>query len=139
MFLPFPFLAGVSSQDAVVLDCDGNYCLNELVQCQCTVTGFSLRWRIRDESMDQLGDQPYLSSSTENVTVTIAGATEFSTVLLSNVDPLVSRLSFTVQSSINGYSVECEAAGSGEDPMTSLVTVPGMMNNISNLSIAFKI
>ena len=130
----------MSSQDAVVLNCDGNYCLNELVQCECTVTGFNLRWRVRDESMSQLGTQSYLVSvSTENVTTMIGGAPEFSTVLLSNNNPLVSRLSFTVQSSINGYTVECEAVGSSEGPMTSLVTVPGMMNNISNLSIAFKI
>ena len=120
----------MSSQDAVVLNCDGNYCLNELVQCECTVTGFPLRWRVRDESMSQLGTQSYLVSvSTENVTTMIGGATEFSTVLLSNNNPLVSRLSFTVQSSINGYTVECEAVGSNEDPMTSLVTVPGMMNS----------
>ena len=111
----------------MVLNCGSDYCLNEPVQCECTVDGSVLQWIIRNGSMNQLGDQPYLSSSTENVSVTIAGAPEFSVVLLSNDNPLVSRLSFTVQSSISGYTVECEAVGSNEEPMTSTISEQGIM------------
>ena len=71
------------SSQAVVLNCGSNYCLNDLVQCQCNVSGgFPLRWRVRDESMSQLGAESYNDGDPLNAATTFGVADVFTTVLL---------------------------------------------------------
>ena len=126
----FPFLkAGVSSQDAVELNCGSKvYCLNDLVQCQRNVTGLPLRWRVRDESMSQLGAQSYNDGDPLNDTTLFGGADEFTTVLLYDGNTFVSRLSFTLQSvDFKRYNVECEEAiGNPINTKSFPISIPGM-------------
>ena len=69
-----------------------------------------LTWRIRDET-SELGNTPYTSLGITSP-VTLAG--DFSVEQLST-NPLVSNISFTVQSSINGYTILCEDIGGGDN------------------------
>ena len=82
------------------------------MEYQCTVTGsppLILTWRIRNETSD-LGSNTYTSLGITNPT-TLAG---FSVEQLST-NPLVSNISFIVQSSINGYTIVCEEGGDNEN------------------------
>ena len=88
---------------------DTEQCLDQLVEYQCTVTGTgftSLTWRISDDNGTQLGNTvSYTSNGGIGALVTIG---EFTVEQLQPVSPVVSNISFTVQSSINGYTIECE-------------------------------
>ena len=87
-----------------------NICLNISVQYQCTVTDSNiLSWRIRDENMTSLGTVAY---TTVNDLVTTPEpfpmSLPFFTDYTSKSPSLISNISFTVQSSINGYTIHCE-------------------------------
>ena len=69
-----------------------------------------LTWRIRDET-SELGNTPYTSISIADPNTLTGG---FSVQQLST-DPLVSNISFIVQSSINGYTILCEDIGGGDN------------------------
>ena len=68
-----------------------------------------LQWRIRDENMTSLGTVLY---GTQSDLVTIPAPfphnLPFFTDLSSTSPSLISNISFTVQSSINGYTIHCE-------------------------------
>ena len=85
-------------------------CLSTSVQYQCTVTDSNiLNWRIRDDNMTSLGTDAYtpvndLVTTPEPFTMGLP----FFTDLSSTSPSLISNISFTVQSSINGYTIHCE-------------------------------
>ena len=108
----------------VEFSCDAELCLSQQVEYQCTA-GASLRWRISDETMSELDTQSYLSGDTVNLSADIDGAPDFSTVLISNTNPLISNISFTVQSSIENYIIECETPG--EDIKECVINIAGMI------------
>ena len=86
------------------------YCLDRSRQYQCIVTDSNiLNLRIRDENMTSLGTVAYLSA---NDLVTTPGpfpnSLPFFTDYTSKSPSLISSISFTVQSSINGYTIHCE-------------------------------
>ena len=108
----------------VEFSCDAELCLSQQVEYQCTA-GASLRWRISDETMSTLGSRAYLSDDTVNISESIGGAPDFSTVLRSNTNPLISNISFTVQSSIEDYTIECETPG--EDSNECVINIAGMI------------
>ena len=85
-------------------------CLSTSVQYQCTVTDSNiLRWRIRDENMTSLGTEEYTTSSDLVITpAPFPNSLLFFTDYTSKSPSLISNISFTVQSSINGYTVYCE-------------------------------
>ena len=85
-------------------------CLSTLVQYQCTVTDFHiLQWRIRDENMTSLGTEAY---TTFNDLVTtpapFSNYLPFFSDYTSKSPSLISNISFTVQSSISGYTIHCD-------------------------------
>ena len=88
------------------------YCLNnDPVQYQCTVTDSGiLLWRIRDENMTSLGTVTYISAISDLVMRPnpFPSSLPFCTDYTSNSPSLISNLSFTVQSSINGYTIHCQ-------------------------------
>ena len=85
-------------------------CLSTSVQYQCTVTDSALmRWRIRDENMTSLGTVSYDTGS--NLVTTpepFTSSLPFFIDYTSKSPSLISNISFTVQSSINGYTIHCE-------------------------------
>ncbi len=85
-------------------------CLSTSVQYQCTVTDSNiLNWRIRDENMTSLGTLAY--TPVNDLVTTLApfpNSLPFFTDYTSKSPSLISNISFTVQSSINGYTIHCE-------------------------------
>ncbi len=96
----------------------GPLCLTTPVQYQCIVTNsFILRWRVRDETMTSLDTESYINGDALVSFSPITNAPDFSTDLSSMI-PLISNISFTVQSSINGYTIQCEDAGGDSESCT---------------------
>ena len=85
-------------------------CLSTSVQYQCTVTDSNIvLWRIRDENMTSLGTVDY--TTVGHLVTTPApfpNSLPFFTDYTSKSPSLISNISFTVQSSINGYTIHCE-------------------------------
>ena len=75
--------------------------------------------------MVSLGTHSYTTSSDLSSFVTFAGAEQFSTDLSSTSPNLISNISFTVQSSINGYTIHCEDAGA-VDTKSCTVDIAGV-------------
>ena len=97
----------------VELNCiPAQQCLSTSVQYQCTVTDFNIlqQWRIRDENMTSLGTVLYgtLSDLMVLTPVPFPNSLPFFTDYTSKSPSLISKISFTVQSSINGYTIHCE-------------------------------
>ena len=110
----------------VEFSCDAKLCLSQQVEYQCTADS-PLRWRIRNETMSELDTQSYLFEDTVNTPGIIDGAPEFTTVLISNTNPLISNISFTVQSSIEDYTIECETPG--VNITECVINIAGMITN----------
>ena len=70
-----------------------------------TGTGF-LTWRILKDDETQLSNIVSYTSNGIGASNTIGG--EFTVEQLQPASPIVSNISFTVQSSINGYTIVCE-------------------------------
>ena len=87
------------------------------MEYQCNVTGSDntlvLTWKIRNET-SQVDINTFTSVSITGP-ATLAG--DFSVQQLST-NPLVSNISFTVQSSINGYTILCEEGGGDNENCT---------------------
>ncbi len=64
-----------------------------------------LTWRILDDNGMEIDSQPYTSATIAN-DATIGGGVF--TVEQLQQSPIISTISFTVQSSINGYTIVCE-------------------------------
>ena len=104
------FIAGDVNCD-VQLQCGiDEYCLNnDPVQYQCIVTGSTiLQWRIRDVNMTSLATEAYTTGSDLVTTPAPFPNIPFFTDFISKSPTLISNISFTVQSSINGYTIHCE-------------------------------
>ena len=108
----------------VEFSCDAELCLSQQVEYQCTA-GAALRWRIRDENMTSLDTDSYLEDGDVNIPDIIDGAPDFSTVLISNTNPLISNISFTVQSNIEDYTIECDTPG--ENVKKCVINIAGMI------------
>ena len=99
-------ITGVHS--AIQFPHDTVQCLDQTVEYQCTVSGSPvdiLTWRVFREDGTQLGLPVSYISSTTQTPKTIGGL--FAVEQLSQT-PVVSNISFTVQSSIDRYTVVCE-------------------------------
>ena len=85
-------------------------CLSTSIQNQCTVTDSTLmRWRIRDEIMTSLGTVSYdIGDDLVTTPAPFPNSLPFFTDYTSKSPSLISNISFTVQSSINGYTIHCE-------------------------------
>ena len=108
----------------VQFQCDSEHCLDQQVEYQCNVTGSDntlvLTWRIRNET-SQVDINTFTSVSITGP-ATLAG--DFSVQQLST-NPLVSTISFPVQSSFNGYTILCE--GGGGDNENCIINIAGMI------------
>ena len=103
---------------------DTEQCLDQLVEYQCTVTGTGfLTWRILKDDGTQLGNIVSYSSNGIGASNTIGGV--FTVEQLQPASPIVSNISFTVQSSINGYTIVCEDSLNMNDSFT--INVLGMI------------
>ena len=116
----------------VEFDCNSaRQCLSTSVQYQCTVTdSTTLSWRIRDENMTSLGTVGYIS--TIDLVTTPAPFTNslpFFTDYTSKSPSLISNISFTVQSSINGYTIHCEDINGIME--NCMIDIPGKVNSSS--------
>ena len=106
---------------------DTEQCLDQLVEYQCTVTGTgftALVWRISEDDGTQLSNTVAYASNGIGALVTIGG--EFTVEQLQPASPVVSNISFTVQSSINGYTIVCEDAITTNNENFTIF-IPGMI------------
>ena len=103
---------------------DTEQCLDQLVEYQCTVTGTGfLTWRVSDNGT-QLGNIVSYSSNGIGASITIGGV--FAVEQLQPASPVVSNISFTVQSSFNGYTIVCQdSATMNNESLT--INVSGMI------------
>ena len=86
---------------------DTEQCLGQLVEYQCTVNAVLLNWRVFDNNQTQLSDgSAAYTTAGIGPTVTIGGGVL--SVEQLQQSPIISNISFTVQSSINGYTIQCE-------------------------------
>ena len=85
-------------------------CLSTSVQYQCTVTDSNiLNWRIRNENITSLGTEDYTTGGDLVTTpAPFPNSLPFFNDYTSKSPSLISNISFTVQSSINGYTIHCE-------------------------------
>ena len=108
---------GVKS--AISLQCNQVLCLTTPVQYQCIVTeSILLRWRIIEENMTTLDTETYSDGDNLVSFSPITNAPDFSTDLSSISPSIISNISFTVQSSINGYTILCEDLGGDSESCT---------------------
>ena len=129
----------------VQLDCYSEYhlCLSDSVQYQCIVNDSStLQWRIRDESMTSIGTESYTSTSDLAPFTPISNdAAQFSTDLSSSSPSIISNISFTVQSSINGYTIYCEDLEGNTVNSTIIITGASLrinqVNSVMNNTILY--
>ena len=86
------------------------YCLDASVQHECEVlASVFLRWSITNEKTVLLGQLSYtLNQNLVQTPVMFPNNPPFYTDLTSSYPRLTSSISFTVQSSINGYTIQCE-------------------------------
>ncbi len=85
-----------------------------------------LIWRIRDETVVQIGSQTYSNNDNLASFSPITNAHDFSTDLSSTSPSIISNISFTVQSNINGYTILCEYLG---DSKICTIDVAGNFND----------
>ena len=98
-------IGGVHS--AIQFPHDTVQCLDQTVEYQCTVSGsgfFGLRWRLLDDNQAPIATTVY--SSDEFGSTVKLDSDRFTFERLSET-PIVSNVSFTVQSSIDGYTIRC--------------------------------
>ena len=123
----FTFLFIVGVHCVVQLQCGiDEYCLNnDPVQYQCTVTdSHILQWRIRDESMTSLGTNGYTTvADLVTTSAPFPNSLPFFTDFTSKSPSLISNISFTVQSSINGYTIHCADGDGNMENCT--IDIPG--------------
>ncbi len=100
------------------MDCGtvGPLCQTIPVQYQCIVNDSGLlRLRIRDETMTTLDTRTYSDGDGLSSFSPLANVHDFSTDLSSTSPSIISNISFTVQSSINGYTIHCEDGGDSKN------------------------
>ncbi len=73
--------------------------------------------------MTTLGTKSYTDGDIISQTTTITSVPDFSTDLSSTSPSIISNISFTVQSSINGYTIQCGDAG--EDSENCIINIQG--------------
>ena len=109
-------------------------CLSQPVSYECSVdtTGAvdSLRWEVLDTNNNLVGN-----AITYDINQQLGEARSINTInsnftanITASAGPIVSVISFTPTLSISGYTVKCEARGSG--PSTSVtcpITISGML------------
>ncbi len=106
---------------------DTEQCLGQLVEYQCTVDGTILNWRVFNESQVQLSDGFNTYTSGGISPPSTIGKGVFTIEQLQQ-SPVVSTISFTVQSNINGYTIQCEDGGT--------MTNENLIINITGMSIS---
>ena len=102
-------------------------CLDQLVEYQCTVTGTgftSLTWRISEDDGTPFGIVSYTSNA-DGTSSTIGEL--FTVEQLQPSSPVVSNISFTVQSSINGYTIVCEDSTNTTNNENFTINIPGII------------
>ena len=100
-------------------------CLNQTVEYQCTVSGsgflIGLRWRLLDENQVQIAKTLY---SSDEVGPAVQLDSDRFTFEQLSVTPLVSNISFTATSRIDGYTIVWEDANTMNN-ITILINIPG--------------
>ena len=107
---------------------DTEQCLDQLVEYQCTVTGTgftSLSWRILEDDGTPFGNAVSYTSNV-NGTFNIIGGV-FTVEQLQPASSVVSNISFTVQSSINGYTIVCEDSTNTTNSVNLMITILGIV------------
>ena len=109
-------------------------CLSQSVSYECSVdtTGGadSLRWEVLDTNNDTVDNAITYDKNQQLGEVRYIGS-DFTAIITASAGPIVSVISFTPTLSISGYTVKCEARGSG--PSTSVtcpITISGMLVKI---------
>ena len=85
-----------------------HHCNGEPVEYQCSIDTVILIWRVLLNNGTQFGtDASYILNS-DQATSSIEGVFIPERLSAVQVSPIVSNISFTAQSSINGYTILCE-------------------------------
>ena len=125
----FLIILAVAVNAEIKLICAGNgdtrHCADQQIKYQCILYGnkVALRWRVYDDNSNDshIGQKTYISNQTTNSPASISTANDFSTVLLSNGNPLISNISFTANTSQNGYRIECGQVGGESEECTVII------------------
>ena len=89
----------------VIFQCDTEHCLNQQVEYQCTVTGSNSQlWRIRKELQNGVQESTVEICSFSTATI-LRGFFKFKQLSQS---PIISNISFTVQSNLDQRIISCE-------------------------------
>ena len=107
-------------------------CLSLPVSYECSVdtTGGadSVRWRVLDTDNNRVGNSITYDIDHQPLGEVRSINSNFTINITASAGPIVSDISFTPTLSISGYTVECEARGSGLfTPVTCPITIPGML------------
>ncbi len=115
---------------------DSEQCLDQQVDYQCTVTGQSiLVWRVFNDSGTQFGLQVSYISSGLGVCQNINSRFFFEQS--SAMPSIISNVTFTALTDINGYTVQCE---DGQTSSNFTVQILGeLMHGIVSNSCSFVI
>ncbi len=105
-------------------------CLDQTVEYQCTVSGSTLRWTLFDENVAQIATITYAS---DQVGASLPLGSHFTVEQLSPASPIVSNVSFTVQSSIDGYTIRCIDTATTES-IDITIDIAGNMGRLSSIS-----
>ena len=104
----------------VIFQCDTEHCLNQQVEYQCTVTRSDLQlWRIRRELQNGVQESTVQIRSSSTTTVPL-GAFTFKQLSQS---PIISNISFTVQSDLDQRVISCEDQRGGSE--TCIINILG--------------
>ena len=104
--------------------------------CSVNTTGGadSLRWKVLDTDNKRVDGA--VTYNIDQQLGDVRSINDFTTNLTASAGPIVSDISFTPTLSISGYTVECEARGSGSfTPVTCPITIPGMLVKVLRYSI----
>ncbi len=100
------YFSGVNSQ--IQFQPDTTHCNGEPVEYQCSIDTNVFTWRVLQNNGTQFGiDAGYIRNSNAEPS-TIGDVFIPERLSAVTVSPLVSNISFTAQSSINGYTIVCE-------------------------------
>ena len=86
---------------------DTTHCNGEPVEYQCSVDTNVLTWSVLQNNGTQFGTDALYAFSSNGVPSSIEGVFIPERLSAISVSPILSNISFTVQSSINGYTILC--------------------------------
>ena len=101
-------------------------CRSQLVTYACNSGGPFLRWRVQDAKGDMItnGQTTYAEGDSVGQTSSRSIGDQFTAILTSNTDPLMSTITFTAKLNISNYTVQC---GPGTPAVNCTIVIVGII------------